>query len=339
MLSRKNKAELLTCGYTKENHNAIPMEINKLIEMFYDKYFYWTFQKDEMKQFLAAKNGETIHFPSTITFRGIELDCVLRPNGLEEDSIGMVEIYVRVKNIPTNIAYFITSTEVGCESFSQTTKWADRSWKNSQGNGVPIAKLSDCQHMTQIDFHWMVDVLSIKYKDWTPDYKTELTFDQHVKYKWKIDKSQMEMIKNYNNDGLGIYGDNFDNDNWCSIIYPKGCVEQFDDIIVGVILLKWPLGISAIHGTYSITLNCASGKVYGSKSEEFRLVWIEWDPDEEDSDDAFDGKMYWYGCDGVQDQLLKEEWIEMKVDIEITNIYVDDKVIDKDDWIHYGFAV
>ena len=55
MSSQKQKDELLACGYVKQNYKyAIPMVINKLIELFYNKYFYWKIKKDEMQKFFGS---------------------------------------------------------------------------------------------------------------------------------------------------------------------------------------------------------------------------------------------------------------------------------------------
>ena len=71
------KAELLSCGYVKTNHNRhISMDIIKVIESFYDIYLYWTIQKDEMKRFLSAKNGDEIPSPSKCTIKGTESEWV-----------------------------------------------------------------------------------------------------------------------------------------------------------------------------------------------------------------------------------------------------------------------
>ena len=95
MSSHKVRTELLTCRYSKENYKqTIPMAINKLIQLFYDKYFYWKIQKDTINEFPKIKNGDEIHCKSTFKIKDIEFECTLCPNGWQQHLSGYVQFFV-----------------------------------------------------------------------------------------------------------------------------------------------------------------------------------------------------------------------------------------------------
>ena len=87
---QKQNINHLMFGYTKSNHHEeIPVEIIAIIEQFYDEYFYWKLQKDEISQFFNTKNGQRIHCPTTFTIKNVDFECTLFPNGGESRSKGV----------------------------------------------------------------------------------------------------------------------------------------------------------------------------------------------------------------------------------------------------------
>ena len=329
------RAELLSCGYVKTNHNAqITMDIVKLIQLFYDKYFYWKIEKDVMKEFLEAKNEDEIQSPSTFTIRDIEFGCTVCPNGYDERYKGCVQFFIEARNVPSNIKYFIMSVEAGYDSCQ---KCICRFWETGQLYGNPIEKLSDFKDATKLEFYCMVDVLAIKYKQDSdePDYKLDLKLSKQVQYEWKIDdKSLMGKIEHRGR--FSLYSDNFDNDNWCIIINPRRSNDEKEHISIGLVLLRWLYGISVIYAKYSIKLEFASGKVYGGDAKQCKLEYIEWNPDNWDDLGPFSGVMSVEFADVFGDGFMNQDWIRISVEIEILNIVVDDALIEKSKWNDYG---
>ena len=334
MSSRKQKAELLTYGYVKENYNhGTPMVIHKLIELFYDKYYHWKIHKDGMKRFLAAK--DKIYAPSSFIVNDIEFKCKLYPNGWNEYFKGMVQICVEVTKIPSDIESFVISADIGCDTISRNDKFVRRWWKTGQYIGTVMGKLSNYKDTKQIDFYCMIDILEIKYKD-KDDYKMKLKMNTHTEYEWKIDDTSDIVTMRKSEKLPFLVSDNFDNNNWSIMVYLKGgAIESLEQFWIGLVLLRWPVGISVIDTTYSITVRSESGKIYGG---DLKPCKIEWQSGEKTLA-PFEGRMN-LDCSSVDlDKWLKEKWIKICVEIEITGIYINDKLIEKENWKVHGFVV
>ena len=125
-----------------------------------------------------------------------------------------------------------------------------------------------------------------------------------------------------------LYSNHFDNGNWCIGL----CVSN--KLWYSLHLLRWPFGISAIYATYSVTIQSASDKVYSGDKREWK--WIEKDPCNKYSNPV--------ACKGFskinlsRDEFMNEEWINIKIEIEITDIFVEDKKIEPQKWSDYGFV-
>ena len=240
MACPKMRVELLTSRYVKENSvNLIPIDITNLIQLFYNQYFYWKLTKNEITQFRQAELRDIIYSPSKFTIQGIEFELTLCPNGWTKRSNGDIELFIEVKKMPSNIVYFIFYGHVGCDLTSTNNKFLSRFKNGKNAQGTTIGKFADCQHMENMEFYCMVDILGIKY-NFKSDYKTMLKLSKHIKYEWKIDdKSQMEKIKNLKIPNHGLYSNTFDNDNWCIALHPGGFKRNNDgDFEIRLYLLK-----------------------------------------------------------------------------------------------------
>ena len=156
MSTRHKLAELLTFGYAKENYTdkcSIPDAINQVIQSFYDEYFYWRIQGNQMKEFVNANNGDILHCPTTFSIKGIEFEFTLCPDGWKEDHSGFTEIYIEVKHKPSNIEYFRLSVILSCETSQMTLKFMKRWWMKGNGKGFTVFKKSEYENREFIDFN------------------------------------------------------------------------------------------------------------------------------------------------------------------------------------------
>ena len=318
--SPKKKAELLTSRYVRDNSlKLIPMDITYMIQLFYDQYFYWKLQKDEMTQFHKAKFKDIIHSPSTFTIQGIEFECTLAPNGWREASEGYVEMFIEIKNMPSNIDYFLFYGEIGCD-FTLTNRKFVRRFKSARNvSGARMGKLIDFQDTQHIEFYCMVDIFAVKYKKTMHklDYKLPLRLIKHIEYEWKIDdKLQLERIKNLQIMNHGLYSDKFGGDNWCIALHPKG-FSRFNkgDFEIRLFLLRWSLGIVGMTVRYIIEMEYASGRIYGGNVQGSRLKY-----NDGKNTIVIKPKMKITCGDVDVDELFEEEWIKVCVEIEILYI-------------------
>ena len=136
----------------------------------------------------------------------------------------------------------------------------------------------------------------------------------------------------------GLYSNNFNNNHWCLAVWPKSCFKKETRMAVGAVLAKWPIFASAIDVSYTITLQFASGKIHGGDKKQSKLKWIEWDSNTHETYNVLK-QMVNLNCSEIEEnKWLNEEWININVEIDITNIYVGDKVIEKEKWNDYGIV-
>ena len=338
MSSPKDRACLLTIGYIKENYNdAIPEDICHLVKLFYDKYFYWKVQKDEMKQFLAATNGEFLRSKSTFKVGDIEFECTLYPNGWNAIDIGFVDILVLVKDMPSTIEYFTVSGEIGCHLSSVNAKFLRRWTKIGSGWGFTVHKLMDCKDLKDIEFHCVLDILGIKYKDDADksDYKMAINVSKSAEYEWKIDQLQMEQLKNMHQ-GMSVCSDNFGNNNLCISFRPNGFRSDGKyngKLAINVICVRIPFDISAMDVKYSIQFGTRSEwETHEVTDVKNKLVF------HNQRRSTIIGNRMSIECPDIDiNELFDEEWIAITVSVEIMNIYDNqDRMISTQRWEEFG---
>ena len=357
MSAETSKTTSLAAGYSRKHHDCVPRDLILLIATFYNKYCYWTVKGDKLKKFLSTKNcapmkidrGDQIkqfaaeeHIKSTLLkIKDIEFECKLYPNGWNEHEKGYIQMWLGVKNVPSDIEYFIMSAEIGCDSTPCTSRCIVQWSEKGKFVGSVVGKLLDCIDMTQIEFHCMIDILAIKYYKYAKklDYKMEYSFNKHVEYVWKLDdKLSMERIRNPNQEPLGlIESEPFDNNNWVISILPEASLSSVDlaELAIYVGLLRWPHGISAFDATYSIKVVCASEEIYGGEKKKCKIISM---IDTRGNQDPFGGSMQLDGSDVNINAMLKQKWIKIEVEIDVTDIFVDDRLIQKNEWHDYGFV-
>ena len=332
-MSPKHKTELLACGYIKQNYkNVTPMAINKLIQLFYDTYFYWKLTKNEMKQFLEAKNGEVIHPPKTFKIKDIKFELTLCPNGWKPSGKGYVQCFIEIKDMPSNIKYIRLSGIIGSNLSPTKGKFMCKWWATGNGHGCWLKKLSDCKDSDNIEFHCMVDILGIKYKANTGhlDYKMVIKMNKSIKYEWQIDDELQMKELNCMDEGMYACSDNFGDNNWSLAIYPRGS-PSYKSFAVGIMCLRLPFDVSKMDVNYQIKMELASGTIYQHNDLRERFTF-------------FNGPkpiFLFMKCPSIDaNELFDEEWIRINASVEIVNIYDDfGRIVSKENWSDFGIIV
>ena len=144
---------------------------------------------------------------------------------------------------------------------------------------------------------------------------------------WNItDKVEISAIRTQ----MNYCSDAFDNGNWCICLrFPN---REF--LSIRAVLLRWPLGISAIDVKYSITLEFPSGNI-GTQIDKLKLKEREWDPND-DIESPITGKMH-LNCPLTD--LLDAERMKICVHIEIIRVYANGKMVENDGWKEHKFSV
>ena len=309
MSSPKIKAEFISCRYTRSIRRiSAPTVINKLIQSYYDIYFYRQINKNLIQRFFKTNNGDTILAKLITKIKGIGFGYLLYPNGSTAKSKGCVELGIIVTNIPSDIEYFSVAIEGGCDTTSTNDKGVVRWHKNYQFFVMEIAKLSDCKNMTQMDLYFNIDVIEIKYKADKKDYKLKWYMSMNYQYEWKIDnKAVISGMRGLKNNKL-LCSDNFNNNNWC-IAIPAG--QSHDKFKIKLKLLRYPYKLSAFSTIYTLRVETASGKQYDLDTGMCRFERREWNVKEKKAHLPYSNVRSIQFNDVTLNELAQEEWFKI----------------------------
>ena len=101
----QRKRSLLTFGFVRSSFTETPSDIVDVILSFYDDMKYWRISAGkQMERFLKSKCSETMHGPK-FTMKGIEFECIVAPNGFDEEHEGKVALILSVNKMPENVEY------------------------------------------------------------------------------------------------------------------------------------------------------------------------------------------------------------------------------------------
>ena len=329
----QSKLQLLMFGYIRTNYNNdTPMEIKKLIQLFYDEYFRWKLQGDELQKFLNTNNGQMLVNKSTFTIKGFEFECGIYPNGRGKKSIGFVQFCISLKTMPSGIRQVIMFLELACNTFKSGTKNMII-WTNKLNPRIGVCKLSQCQDIKEIEFSCLVRILQISYIIYKNSYfARRIKMSKFVEYEWRIaNKEQMERIRNW---GFGECCDNFDNNNWTIRIKPTGFVHSPKypgKLAISILCLAVPHGIKSMEVEYTIEL-LAGLEVIQKVENRNRLKFVE------TTRTSQVNNRLGMECPNVDvDELFtNNECVTIKVSIEILDIYDYTEKIGRDGWQFYG---
>ena len=320
----QRRLKSLMFGYININYtNEVPVELISIIQLFYDDYFHWRVQGDEMKKLLNTKNGKLLYNTSTFEINDIEFVCGLYPNGIHtnahSDTVGFVHLCIEIKTIPSNIEQFTMFLEFGCDTFQAGNKAMVICTDECKFfNG--LCTLAQCQNLAVIDFSCLVRILHIKYKEDSDneiiDFRTEIKMNKYVEYEWKIDdEQQMERIRNMHI-GMGECSDNIDNNNWVIKVQPVGFGPEYPGkLSIGISCLAVPFGIKTMRIKYKIVLIGKHGMIQEEESEN-EIIFVK------TTAEVLLSNRMCMQCPNVEvDELFNQDWIGINVTIEIMDIY------------------
>eukprot|EP01084_Bolivina_argentea_P015734 29487_1 len=171
MSTQQKRCELLTFGYINTTYNnAIPFQLMKLMQLFYDDWSYWILKDKKLQQFQNAKANEKITCSKLFKIKGIEFEIFSYPNGFTDkrgyELDGLIIIGMKIKYIPTNIKSFSFYREIKCEAVNFTRK---KLYEVILCNKNPkclalICELSELNNMKTVCFDYMINIKYIKYK-------------------------------------------------------------------------------------------------------------------------------------------------------------------------------
>eukprot|EP01084_Bolivina_argentea_P242598 406922_1 len=251
MLS-KHQQELLCDGYIRINfNNTAPTEINRMIQKFWNEYFWWTFTEGKLTDFLNANPGDYIE-GETINICDILCIPVIYPNDAE--CIEQVKYGLDFYLLPD-----VKSTVVYYELYCPQTQifYKDSTTLLNDDNNLLLwsehMKLSQCHNETQLDFMCYVDILRIEYDPncGKQNYYKDIKISNKSECKWDISTEQLQLWKQYSN-SEGACGPSFDNNCWVLFCDPNGdyLTESFSP---GLTLIQIPRNIA--EKNFKITLN------------------------------------------------------------------------------------
>eukprot|EP01084_Bolivina_argentea_P111665 199185_1 len=319
MSTQQKRTQLLTFGYVKKEYNDIvPIQLIKLMQWFYDDYFYWILQNDQLNKFKNAQYGEQIICSKSFKIKGITFQVVCYPKGTTSKNDGFVVVRIAVINWPKHIEHITLYREMKCEQTASTLKILYKLTQYSCRFGSRVCPISDLKDVQTICFNFLVDIRSIKYKQCSNkmDYYSPMNkIQKYCKYKWNINGWLMEQCKKMVLQL--VHSPNFDNNNWCIMLFPNGNKRE-GTLSIGLNCLCIPHAVSSMEVKFALFMN---EDLIGKTTSQFRHL---------------DTKYGFYHIMEF-DAFKKKESISFKAEVEIVNLY--DKsgmIVDQKEWQTHG---
>eukprot|EP01084_Bolivina_argentea_P111663 199183_1 len=320
MSTQQKRTQLLTFGYVKKEYNDIvPIQLIKLMQWFYDDYFYWILQNDQLNKFKNAQYGEQIICSKSFKIKGITFQVVCYPKGTTSKNDGFVVVRIAVINWPKHIEHITLYREMKCEQTASTLKILYKLTQYSCRFGSRVCPISDLKDVQTICFNFLVDIRSIKYKQCSNkmDYYSPMNkMQKYSKFSWNIDNLSLQRCKKMTYK-QGIFSNNFGNNNWCLSIYPNGFLEN-GKAEYCVECLQFP------HNTNSMCVKVISN-INGEKNGEGTGMF---------NHKATVGVVMRFN------EFKETESLLFSVKLEIVNIYDEnDQIIEENKYKEYGIEI
>eukprot|EP01084_Bolivina_argentea_P285573 489748_1 len=325
IMSTEKIAELLTFGFITESYSdAFPEPLINLIQKFYDEYIYWHFTDKQLNQFKNANKGHKMICDKSFDIKGIQFKIICYPNG--KTSNGATLIKFKMESWPADIEYIDLYKHVKCEQTKSIVKALSKASKRHATISSNVCPFSELKPMKTICFSLLIEIRCIKYKyeqHCKKNYYSAINkMSTYYKYIWNINGSLMEKCKRMRKKER-IFSENFDNNNWCLILWPNG----FDH-----------------DGKPIICFNCLSIPHSIQSMDLFIIVCIDYDKENEKSFST----NFKYGQSRrsmVLSDIISFEQFKIKnsvpftVELQIINVYdKHHKLIDKNKWVELGIV-
>eukprot|EP01084_Bolivina_argentea_P178956 309281_1 len=310
MSRQQERSGLLTFGYVVKNaFTLVPVPLIELIQLFYDEWIYWVLKDKKLKQFMNAQITEKFICPQLFDIRGIKIEVCVYPS----DQInGLVRIEWEIKYIPANIEFIVLYSEIKNEPISHSGKWLFKVYNQQiiikflKQIDDYICDLSELKNLNRICLNIMVNIKYIKYKkeynkiNYSPINKMQ----KYSKLTWKINQSLLKRCKKVGGGEL-VYSPNFDNNNWCFVLYHahRGShIRGNKMVIVGLKCLYSSYNIKAMDVKLQFDFN-------GTRQEQECIL-------------PLPGSAPQYGMDLMSSSEFEEkESLSFSMTVEIINIY------------------
>eukprot|EP01084_Bolivina_argentea_P111666 199188_1 len=367
------RRNLLTFGYVRSTFKDTPKDIIKVILSFYDDMKYWTIHKGkQMSKFFNCECKEIMYGPQ-FTMENIEFQCLVAPNGYEEDHKGKIALILSVIKVPKNVkyvyVYFILFnnetkyehkvTRILTEHKNDQNKYR---WRSRFPWATNAVNLCDLKSFDSITFGYYVDIIHISYiNDKSIDILNEkqkeivtykymqqinininiennifnkirdliinmigikpywtkgIKISNNFMYEWIVSNDKLKQMQNCQF-GQHFYSSNFDNNNWCIMLFPNGNKRE-GTLSIGLNCLCIPHAVSSMEVKFALFMN---EDLIGKTTSQFRHL---------------DTKYGFYHIMEF-DAFKKKESISFKAEVEIVNLY--DKsgmIVDQKEWQTHG---
>eukprot|EP01083_Nonionella_stella_P091140 254736_1 len=266
----------------QNTHNSpyfhIPLGICSLCLLYVDDHFMlhmgsykWTISDAKLfSQMLSSNNKEQFVSPS-FQIGGLKWIIQAYPNGIDEDSMGLFDIFVKLLSLPPKWDHIIVRRTIEClESSSKYTCIATYEKDSSFGWCDGALSLKEVAQFKQLTFVIKITILRIELIENHQifyEINTHLEYKQRYKIEWKIDKQLMHKMKASNTGKC--YESEIDKDGvWCIQCFPNGDnAASKGDVELYIQLCALPCDISKVEMRY--TLSCVETLSRDTRVKEF----------------------------------------------------------------------
>lgn len=238
MSEKKYQSNVLTYGFIRESYcHCIPIPLKRVIQLFYDKYIYYSLKFDTLNQCLidSRDNDEQTLYLNKFTINLFQFQFVIKiPKQCNNILCNkLIEAGIIIKYWPPNVEYIEFYHEISCDQIPYSIIKRLNQMKSIFKPIIcnPIAKFSDFKKLAVIHFDILVQIKYVQLKknnDNNP-YQMHIneiknTLPRKVDYTWTIGEEMMRDIKKFIC-GQTLFSDNFGNNNWCLQLSPNGKYE------------------------------------------------------------------------------------------------------------------
>eukprot|EP01084_Bolivina_argentea_P001524 2816_1 len=257
MLSRQEQ-EYLCDGFIRNNYYySTPFAINKLIHKFWNDVRSWIFKGNLLNKFLQSQpSNELCH--KEFKIKNIPLIAKIYPNGTDYTRRGSVIFRIHF-NCPLYVESIQMYTEIYCPQTHSHFRYCEElKTKNGYiGWTKTYLQLKQCKNIdkNKLEFLYFVDVKSIKYNQilmQKNNFYTPTKLNKNICYEWNINKSQLNLFKNYISYQYA-FSKLFGNNCWSLWCAPKG-FGKYKGFVIGIELYYLPHYLKHVDGNVTIKI-------------------------------------------------------------------------------------
>ena len=253
------------------------------------------FKGEKLQNFLSMKHRQAI-FSKMVKYEELKLQCSICPNGWNQFDKGKVMFYLEKGIIPSNVKIIAFIIKIYCPQTNTKYQKVCES-KISSGKGFvlngwydTLLLLSECRDKDELEFICNVDILKIKYQDYTQYIQTGIKINKSSKINWDINEDESDLIQS----NRAVIGPCSDDECW---MIGQGNTRQYYSITLN----KWPQNIGKMDVKCKVTANYESSESK-VKEKEHKVVC-----------DNFRNVLWYEDIPGVPSSII--------VEFDIINVY------------------